>query len=167
MSLQEQIDDLRTTIRPSIWTDSPNEWLRLVAPVELARLTETFAEKVLNATRMPNNRAGYDLICGSRFIEVKAASVSIMNGRPILSWKNIRPSDPYTHVLFIAIYPDNIRAFLVRKELIPREEMKPMSTSDTGHVFQLYTRNVNTPPNWLTRFEIVLSPDGTRYELPW
>lgn len=101
-----------------------------------------------------NNRVGYDIDIGEQRIEVKAGCVSIMNGRPILKWNNVRPSDPYTHILFIAFYPDDARMFLVPRDLIPPAALKAQFTGANGHIFQVHTRNVYDPPSWMAVCEI-------------
>lgn len=79
-----------------------------------------------------------------------------MNGGPILKWSSIRPTDPYSHILFIAFYPDNVRMFLVSREEMPASALIAQSTIVGGHIFQVHTRYVNDPPAWLAKCEVLM-----------
>ena len=154
------LQQLLSSLKPlhstkTIWDGAQNQWLRFLSAGELGRVTENLAEAIVAGSKTKNNLVGYDIDCGDKKIEVKAATVSTMNGRPILSWKNIRPSDPYTHIFFVGIYPNDVRVFLVPRDHIPSIALKPMSTQGTAsHLFQVYSRKVDNLPSWLVSFEI-------------
>lgn len=156
-SLQETLDSIKYT-KKTIWDDAPNGWVRTLGPGDLGRVTEHFAELVLGGKRNVNNKEGYDLICAEKKVEVKAASLCISGGRPIFYWKAIRPTDPYTHIFFIAIYPDNIRGFLVPRENIPESALSRMSAKgSTNNNYQIATRNTNMLLPWMLSHEVLNS----------
>ncbi len=154
--IQTILDGMKSVEASPFWEGSRNEWMRSLSTTTFGTITEQLAEKVLGGTRCPNNRTGFDLLVEEKKVEIKANRVSIMNGRPMISWKNIRPSDPYTHILFIAIYPNDVRMFLVPRGDIPPESLKHSSgkKEEERGLFQIYSRKISDLPQWLTVNEL-------------
>jgi hypothetical protein len=138
-----------------MWTGKANAWIRELAPGSVGKVGEDLVLELVGGARSPNNKSGYDISCGEMLIEVKLSTVVVMSGYPILVWRQIRPDDPYTHICFIAVYPEDVRAFLVPKEEIPSDVMKHQHGRDARHdIFQIHTRNVNDLFPWMVEHEI-------------
>jgi hypothetical protein len=140
-----------------LWAGKPNEWLRKLQRAGAGKVGEQLAQKVIGGKLLPNSKFGYDLEFEDKKIEVKMATLSITNDKKIFAWMAIRPSDPYTHICFIAVYPEDVRLFLVPREKIPIETF-PRSNSTSERkvdMFQLFTRKTNTLLPWMTPYEIL------------
>ncbi|MGE3595785.1 MAG: hypothetical protein AB7N70_09555 [Dehalococcoidia bacterium] len=138
-----------------MWLGQPNAWIRDLAPARIGIVGEELALSVIGGVKAPNNRSGYDIKHEEKLIEVKLSSIIKMNGYPILVWRQIRPNDPYTHLCFIAVYPDDVRIFLVPKTEIPTDCMKHQHGREGSlEIFQIHTRKVHELFPWMVRNEI-------------
>jgi hypothetical protein len=155
-AIQSKFESLRKTITNDLWTGKPNEWIRNLSTADAGRIGEELAQGVLGGTLMPNTKSGYDLELGEMKIEVKTATLSIANEKKIFAWMAIRPTDPYTHICFIAIYPDDVRLFLVPREDMPIESF-PLANSRGDRkmdIRQFLTRRTSTLVPWMARHEV-------------
>ncbi len=156
---QEILQELKYEPPPTVWDYAPNKWIKALSSGDLGRIAENLVATLVNGRPTKNSTVGYDIDANEKRIEVKAASVSISNGYPVLSWKGIRGNDPYTHIGFVAFYTDNTRVFLVPRESIPAESLSPMNTSRTAEFagamnHQIHIRKIHNLPVWLTDHEI-------------
>ncbi len=149
-------DSLREYADSGIWKNSRNEWIRHLAPSRIGKVGEMLAKQVLGGSITPNNSVGYDLTVGGMRIEVKLSSVVMNDGALILIWRQIRPSDPYTHLCLIAVYPDDVRMFLLHRDEVPSDVLIRSHGGAKGGIdlFQIHTRKVDNLPDWLTKHEV-------------
>ena len=156
ISPQQILDSLKRERPTDIWLNATNNWVRLLSSGGIGRLTEDLVAIILGGIKTQNSLVGYDIDVSDKKIEVKAATVSISNRYPLLSWKGIRPNDPYTHICFVAIYPEDTRIFLVPKDDIPTKSLSPMNVPRKGMQvnYQIHIRKINNLPEWLINYEI-------------
>lgn len=156
MAIQSELDKLRVEALDPDWDGALNQWVRLLGPSKTGEIGELLAQAVLGGRRMTNNRAGYDLVSGDKKIEVKLSSLIRQGGVPVFVWRQIRLTDPYTHLCFIAVYPGKARIFLVPKEVIPTSAMtKNHGRGDTVELYQIKTSKVDELFDWMTQCEII------------
>lgn len=154
-SPQNILDTLKEGVDDPLWNNAKNAWLRSLGSGKVGNIGEKIALQLIGGEKAPNNKSGYDIKKDENLIEVKLSSVTLMNGYPILSWKQIRPSDPYTHILFIAIYPNNTRVFLVPRGKIPADVYKYQHGREkTIEIFQIHTRRIDDLFPWMVNHEI-------------
>lgn len=138
-----------------MWTGKQNAWIRLLSPRSVGAVGESLAQAILGGTVSPNNRLGYDLEVDGKLVEVKLATMTVSDGYPAFFWHQIRPKDPYTHICFVAVYPDRVRMFLVPRTEIPADCLKHSHGRDSSiDIFSIVTRRVDDLFPWMTRNEI-------------
>lgn len=159
MKIQDVFDSLAEDAIDIYWANSRNLWIRQLAPSRIGKVGEALAQRVLGGVITANNTVGYDLDSYGKKIEVKLSSVVINDGAPILIWRQIRPSDPYTHLCLVAVYPDNVRLFLVPREDIPSAALVRSHGGAKGGIdlFQIHTRRINDLPDWLLKNEVLVT----------
>ena len=162
MKPQEALTKTYSDPVKSIWDGATNEWVRNLKPGNFGRMTEQLALSCIGGALSKNSTIGYDIDAGGKKIEVKASSMSISNGYPILSWKAIRPTDHYDYIFFIAIYPEDTRVFLVPRCDIPRKALSPMNTDRSKGAnrsktltYQIHVRKVHDVPHWMAKNELL------------
>jgi len=155
MDAQALLECLRESAGDPDWAGSRNEWVKSLASGKKGKVGENLVSAVLGAAPAKNNKAGYDLALDGMRIEVKLACTGKKNGYPYIQWPQIRPEDPYTHIAFVAVYPDKTRVFLVPKEDIPEEAMLHMHGRDKSlGIFCITTRKLDELFDWMTKHEI-------------
>lgn len=155
--VQEAFGRLSFEKTDPMWLGKQNAWIRGLAPVHIGAVGEQLALSVLGGEQSPNNRSGFDIQRNEEKIEVKLSTVVLMSsGRsPTLCWRQIRPTDPYTHICFIAVYPEDVRMFLVPKEDIPRTALiKQHGRGEGFEIFQISTSQIDSLFPWMLRHEI-------------
>lgn len=152
---QEAFSKLAASRADPMWVGKLNAWIRQLAPAQIGDVGENLALSVLGGSRAPNNKIGYDIKSGEMLIEVKLSTVLVMSGHPILVWRQIRPTDPCTHIFFIAVYPEDVRLFLVPKSEIPADCLKHQHGRDGSlDIFQIHSRKIHDLFPWMVRNEI-------------
>jgi hypothetical protein len=71
------------------------------------------------------NRPEYDLLIDLHRVEVK---LSCLNDTGLFKWMQIRLQDNFTHLALVAVYPEDIKAYL-----IPREDLINLRPQHRGH----------------------------------
>ena len=152
---QEAFSKLASSKVDPMWIGKPNAWIRELAPAHIGIVGEDLALSVIGGTKAPNNKSGYDINYGEMLIEVKLSTVIVANGYPILVWRQIRPTDSYTHICFVAVYPEDVRIFLVSKGDIPSECLKHQhGRGESLEIFQIHARKIHDLFPWMVRNEI-------------
>lgn len=159
MKIQDAFDSLSESAIDGLWASSRNLWIRQISPSRIGKVGEMLAQKVLGGTITANNTIGYDLDSSGKKIEVKLSSVVINDGAPILIWRQIRPTDPYTHLCLIAVYPNDVRLFLVPRDDIPSTALVRSHGGAKGgiNLFQIHTRRIYDLPEWLSKNEVLVT----------
>ena len=153
--IQSEFDNLRQIRDDLLWSNARNSWIRALAPTDVGKIGEELAVKILGGSKTKNNTAGYDLDVNGMRVEVKLSTVINNDGHSILIWRQIRPSDPYTHICFIAVYPNKVRMFLVPKEKIPLEVLKHQhGRGKELDIFQIHTRKIDELFSWMVDHEL-------------
>jgi hypothetical protein len=153
--IQGNLDELHKTADDPLWLNARNAWIRALPPTTVGRIGEELARKVLGGRQTKNNTVGYDIDVEGWRVEVKLSTVINNDGRPILIWRQIRPSDPYTHICFIAVYPNKTRMFLVPREKIPTEVLKRQHGRDGSlDIFQIHARKIDALFPWMVDHEL-------------
>ena len=153
---QEFFSKLSRVRHDPMWMGMPNEWIRLLPPASIGIVGEDLAYAMLGGIRAKNNSVGYDLNSDGKLIEVKLSTVVLMNSgkSKTLCWRQIRPIDPYTHIFFIAVYPDDIRTFLVPRDEIPDESLVYQhGRGKSIEIFQISTTNLADLFHWMVKHE--------------
>ncbi len=155
--IQEAFTELhQVTKEKSLFAGKKNEWICKLNPTEMGMIGEKLVSDVLGGAITRERAIGYNVIVGEKLIEVKMSRISLSNGFPRLSWGQIRPKDKYTHICFVAVYPEDVRAFLV-----PRNEININNLSfshGTESEFKMYTvqtRKINELFPWMAIHEIL------------
>ncbi|HWS22971.1 MAG TPA: hypothetical protein VN226_00880 [Anaerolineales bacterium] len=154
---QESFSKLSRTRIDPMWSGKPNEWIRSLPPARIGIIGEDLALSILGGIKAKNNSVGYDLNSEGRLIEVKLSTVVLMNSgkSPTLCWRQIRPSDPYTHIFFVAVYPSDARVFLVPRGEIPVENLVYQhGRGKSIEIFQISTVKLSELFPWMVRYEI-------------
>ena len=151
--LQEELAKLHTTpaSNDAMWYRKANSWTRDLSAREHHEIAIQLASRVLGAKRTPQG-SEYALSRDGERIVVKLASVGTSAGRPFISWQSIQLADDFTHVCFVALYPDDVRIFLVPRADICLENLSLKRGSDSN--YQLATRNTLGLFVWMTRHEV-------------
>jgi len=153
--VQLGLDDLQITVDDPLWVSAKNAWIRALAPTHVGKIGESLALKILGGKRTLNNTIGYDIDVDGKRVEVKLSTVVNNDGRPILIWRQIRPSDPYTHLCLIAVYPNNGRMFLVPREVIPPDAMRRQhGRNESLDIFQIHSRRIESLFPWMVAHEL-------------
>jgi hypothetical protein len=152
---QEAFSKLSASKADPMWVGKSNAWIRELAPAHIGVVGEDLALSVIGGSKAPNNKSGYDIKHDDMLIEVKLSSMIMMNGYPILVWRQIRPADPYTHICFIAVYPEDVRVFLVPKSEISKDCLKHQHGRGARlDIFQIHARKIHELFPWMVRNEI-------------
>ena len=155
VDIQVKLDELHKTADDPLWLNARNAWIRALAPTTVGRIGEELALKVLGGNQTKNNTVGYDIELEDQRIEVKLSTVINNDGRPIFIWRQIRPADPYTDICFVAVYPNKTRMFLVPRERIPIEVLKPgHGRNGSLDIFQIHTRRIDDLFPWMVDHEL-------------
>lgn len=155
VDIQSVLNDLRIDDDDPLWKNTRNAWIRSLAPTHVGKVGEDLALRVLGGTRTQNNTVGYDIELDGKRVEVKLSTVVMNDGRPILIWRQIRPSDPYTHICFVAVYPNKTRMFLVPREVIPSDVLKRQhGRGQSLDIFQIHTRRIDDLFPWMVAHEL-------------
>lgn len=155
IDIQGRLNELHRVADEAMWAGTKNAWVRALPPATVGKIGEALALKILGGTATKNNTIGYDIDLAGKRVEVKLSTVVMNDGYPILIWRQIRPADPYTHICFIAVYPNNARMFLVPKEAIPQEVLKHQhGRGKSLDVFQIHARKIDTLFPWMVAHEL-------------
>jgi hypothetical protein len=155
VDIQGRLDELHKVADEAMWAGARNAWLRALPPTTVGKIGEALALKVLGGSATQNNTIGYDIDLDGKHIEVKLSTVVMNDGYPILIWRQIRPTDPYTHICFIAVYPNNTRMFLVPKEAIPQETLKHQhGRGKSLDLYQIHARKIDALFPWMVAHEL-------------
>ncbi len=175
MSLQTNLDALKNAddLIQAHWADSKNGWIRMLPNKKVGYVGEKLVHGIIGGTHHTDNSTGYDVESGGMKIEVKTSTLSFTQSN-VWTWNQVRPNDPYTHLCFVAIYPDNVRAFNVPKADIPKEVLWPQHGigGDGGTTTQIKWNQRDGFPDWMARHEIKAEqgaapepPDPLRVEI--
>jgi hypothetical protein len=155
IDIQAKLDALHRVAEDTLWLNARNAWIRALAPSSVGKVGEALALAVLGGRPTKNNTIGYDIDLNGQRIEVKLSTIVMNDGYPILIWRQIRPTDPYTHICFIAVYPSNVRMFLVPREKIPPEVLKRQhGRGESFDLFQIHARRTDALFPWMVAYEI-------------
>jgi hypothetical protein len=164
VDIQGVLDTLRVSDDDPLWANARNAWIRSLAPTQVGKIGEALALRVLGGKPTQNNTVGYDIDLNGKRIEVKLSTVVMNDGRPILIWRQLRPSDPYTHICFVAVYPDHTRMFLVPREVIPSDVPKRQhGRAQSLEIFQIHARKINELFPWMVAHEIKLPANNSMH----
>lgn len=154
---QRILDELRTSddLIETHWANARNGWIRALPNKKVGRVGELLVQRLLGGTLRTNNSTGYDLKCGTMKIEVKTSTLSF-TGSNVWTWNQVRPNDPYSHLCFVAVYPDRVRVFNVPKSQIPKGVLWPQHGigGDGGTTTQIKWGQQDTFPAWMQRHEV-------------
>lgn len=149
---QDELQRLRPTGARSDWFNRTNAWVRELSTRELSSLATDLLLQRIGGERTRSNEAGYKLVSEGRRIEVRVSTLSRINGYPSLAWTRISLSDPFTHLGLVAIFPDDVKVFLVEKSSIPNTAVKQIKSSP-GYYQIVTTRAFNLDP-WFQQAEL-------------
>jgi hypothetical protein len=154
---QRILDELRVSdeLIETHWVSAKNGWVRALPNKKVGRVGELLAQRLLGGTLHTDNSTGYDLECGSMKIEVKTSTLSF-TGSNVWTWNQVRPNDPYSHLCFVAIYPDKVRVFNVPKSDIPQAVLWPQHGigGDGGTTTQIKWGQRDSFPPWMECCEV-------------
>ena len=151
--LQEELAKLHTTTatNDSMWHQKPNSWTRDLSARERHEVAIRLASRVLGSKRTAQG-SEYALSRENERITVKLASVGASGGKPFISWQSIQLADNFTHVCFIALYPEDVRIFLVPRAGIEIENLSLKRGSESN--YQLATKNIHGLFAWMVKHEL-------------
>ena len=153
VKLQEELTKLYAEPISSddLWHRKPNSWTRELSARERNEVAIEIATRALGAKR---TRPGteYAVLRDGQRIAVKVASIGTSNGKPLIVWQSIQMGDIFTHICFIALYPDDVRLFLVPRADIDVENLSLKRGSESS--YQLATRNIHNLFGWMTKHEV-------------
>jgi hypothetical protein len=152
VGIQSSLEALKSSEFDVLWAGKPNAWVRELSSSRLSVLAERLVLRLIGGERPEGSENGFKVIHGEKYIEIKIATVGEMNGLPAIAWHTIRPDNPFTHLCFIAIYPDNARMFVVPKNEILQDALGVVKGSPG--TFQLITRRVTQLYPWMVRNEV-------------
>ncbi|MFH1218154.1 MAG: hypothetical protein V1706_16800 [Pseudomonadota bacterium] len=155
--IQRKFESLKEKLSDPMWADSENAWIKTLGPTKLGMIGKQLAVEILGGNKVKNSESGYDIESQKKCIQVKLATVSLANGYPLISWKQICPRDSFTHICFIGIYPNNVRMFLVPKKDIPTKALSNMhKRTKNSEIFQIHCRQVDELFPWMVQHEIIV-----------
>jgi hypothetical protein len=150
--IQTTLAAFRTSEFDDLWAGKPNAWVRDLSAIRSSELGERLVLKVLGGSRPQGSENGYKVVQGDKYIEVRLATAGEMNGLPAIAWRNIRPAASFTHIAFIAVFPEDARMFLVPKSELPVDSLGVVKGSPG--TYQLITRRVKELYPWMVRHEM-------------
>ncbi len=140
-----------------LWHKKPNAWYVDLSNTTRGTIAKELARNILGGTLLQGNIEGYDIFVNDQKIQVKTSSLQLRNEYPVLSWKQIRPNDPYTHILFIAVYPSDVRMFLVPRNDIPFSDLHQShgGKRTSAKIYNIETRKTDELFSWMTKHELL------------
>lgn len=161
MSLQSALENLKVAdgLLEAHWATAPNGWIRALPNKKVGYVGERLIYRMLGGKHHTDNSTGFDIESGEMKVEVKTSTLSFTKSN-VWTWNQVRPNDPYTHLCFVAIYPDRVRAFNVPKDMIPREVLWRQHGigGDGGTTTQIKWNQRDSFPDWMTPYEIKAEP---------
>lgn len=157
MSLQDNLDALKCSdaLIEDHWVNARNGWIRALPNKKVGYAGECLIHGILGGTHHTDNSTGYDIETQDMRIEVKTSTLSF-TGSNVWTWNQVRPNDPYTHLCLVAVYPEDVRAFNVPKERIPRELLWSQHGigGDGGTTKQIKWNDRCSFPEWMVPYEL-------------
>jgi hypothetical protein len=156
MTHQERLTALQHAdeLREEHWGGSVNGWIRLLPNKKVGLVGEKLVHAIVGGVHHRVNDLGYDIEVGDMMIEVKTSTLSYSAGN-VWTWNQVRPNDPYTHLCFVAITPNDVRVFNVPRNEIPDVYLGQHGIGgDGGTTTQIKWNNRDTFPDWMIRHEI-------------
>ena len=150
--LQEELSRLYRPPSDTLWDRTPNEWLKRLGTREASEVITRLACRLFGGSKVDDPEVGYKVKTSAARIEVRLATLGRMGGALALMWQRVSFPGPSTHLCLVAVYPDNVRVFLVPQEDLSTEALSTIK--DSPGKFQLTTKRVDTFWPWLVRHEI-------------
>jgi len=151
MSCQSLLLGLQDTYSDPDWLNKPNSWVRNLNARHLSDVAAQLVHLIVGGSRVEDPSAGYKILSGDMAVEVRVSTLSRINGYPSLSWQNIK-LEYCSHIAFVALYPCDVRVFILPVVDIPHERLGPIRRSPGQ--YQVVTARAYDPPAWMVPYEV-------------